>query len=117
MMRFNGRIPSLGDLEFLRFDLITPVDVGPAGTSFFVGLNWSGGEEGFADLKIDLHSPREDRTFHLETDTPHDLNDLPGIELAEWEAFIRAEAVPEPSNILLFAMSACVFIASRWRSS
>ena len=114
--------PSLGDLEFLRFDLITPVDVGPAGTSFFVGLNWSSGdfifgEEGFADLKIDLHSPREDRTFQLVTDTPHDLNDLPGIALAEWEAFIRAEAVPEPSSILLFGMAGWVFIASRWRSS
>jgi hypothetical protein len=89
---------------FQTFDLLSAIDVGAAGTSFFVGMYWMDDASGQLALNYDT-STGLDRSWQKEYfGDPLDPNNLSGSEDFGGNFMIRANAVPAPGVLALLGL-------------
>jgi hypothetical protein len=113
LLATSALTPAVGGVELQHVQFPSPLYIGPAGTSFFVGVYWQESAQYRVDLYMGKEPPLQGQYASWSKqfkDTPPDPTNLSGATVYQGthRAFVirPTGVVPEPSVGLLFGMAA-----------
>jgi hypothetical protein len=104
---------AVGVNGFQTIDFRTPVDVGPAGTSFFIGLLWRDTAAGRLSVGIDNSPGGTSPSWYVDyvgDPNPDDLSNARTMQLSfpGSALMVRGHAIPEPATLALLGLGSLI---------